>query len=65
MAITPLSRETLEQLGISDPELDIQVVRAQVQKLYPDFTLEEVEAFLAYLAVKSKRSEVFKRLADS
>ncbi len=61
-----LSQEVLKQLGIDDStEFDEHTVTEQVRKLHPEFTAEDAEAFLAYLSVKQKRSEVFKRLADA
>jgi hypothetical protein len=42
-----------------------QVNKEQVKKTHPDFTAEDVEAFLTYLSLKEKRAEVYKRLADS
>jgi uncharacterized protein (DUF433 family) len=46
-------------------KLDNDILKEQVKKAHPDFTPEDVEAFLIYLSLKQKRSEVYKRLADS
>ena len=61
-----LSQEVLKQLGIDDSaEFDVCALQEQVRKVYPEFTSEDAEAFLAYLSVKQERSVVFKRLADA
>lgn len=61
-----LSQEALKQLGIDDStKFDERTVKEQVRNLHPEFTSEDAEAFLAYLSVRQKRSEVFKRLADA
>lgn len=46
-------------------ESETQFIKEQVKTTYPDLTPEDVEAFLVYLSLKQKRTEVYKRLADS
>jgi uncharacterized protein (DUF433 family) len=46
-------------------ESETLFIKEQVRKTYPDFTPEDVEAFLVYLSLRQRRTEVYKRLADS